>query len=53
MEGEYVACPWHGWKFHIPTGTCQKNPTPSWNVACYEVRVVEGSIQIARRSQPS
>ena len=51
VDGESVACPWHGWKFHIPSGTCQKNPSPSWNVACYEVRVVDGIIQIARPSQ--
>ena len=47
IEGEHVTCPWHGWKFHIPTGVCQKNPTPSLNVPCYEVRIVEGTIQIA------
>ena len=53
IEGEHVTCPWHGWKFHIPTGTCQKNPTLSWNVARYEVRIVEGTIQVSRPSQPS
>jgi nitrite reductase (NADH) small subunit/3-phenylpropionate/trans-cinnamate dioxygenase ferredoxin subunit len=53
IEGEHIACPWHGWKFHIPTGVCQKNPTPSLNVACYDVRVVDGTIQIARPNQPS
>jgi len=53
IEGEHVACPWHGWKFHIPTGVCQKNPTPSLNVPCYEVRVVEETIQITRPSQSS
>ena len=53
IDGEHIACPWHGWKFHIPTGICQKNPTPSLNVACYEVRVVEGTIQIARPAPPS
>jgi len=53
IEGEHVACPWHGWKFHIPTGVCQKNPTPSLNVPCYEVRIVEGTIQIALPSDES
>ena len=53
IEGEHVVCPWHGWKFHIPTGVCQKNPTPSLNVPCYEVRIVENSIQISLPSQPS
>ncbi len=53
IEGEYVVCPWHGWKFHIPTGVCQKNPTPSLNVPCYEVRIVEKSIQVSLPTQPS
>ena len=53
IDGEYVACPWHGWKFHIPTGTCRKNPTPSLNVPCYEVRVVENTIQVSLPSQAS
>lgn len=53
IEGEHITCPWHGWKFHIPTGICQKNPTPSWNVVCHDVRVMEGVIQIALPSQNS
>jgi nitrite reductase (NADH) small subunit/3-phenylpropionate/trans-cinnamate dioxygenase ferredoxin subunit len=51
IEGEHIACPWHGWKFHIPTGVCQKNPTPSLNVATYNVRVVDGIIQISLPAQ--
>jgi nitrite reductase (NADH) small subunit/3-phenylpropionate/trans-cinnamate dioxygenase ferredoxin subunit len=51
IEGEHIVCPWHGWKFHIPTGVCQKNPTPGWNVVCYDVRVVESTIQITLPSQ--
>jgi nitrite reductase (NADH) small subunit/3-phenylpropionate/trans-cinnamate dioxygenase ferredoxin subunit len=53
IEGEHIACPWHGWKFHIPTGVCQKNPTPSLSVPCYEVRVTGSTIQIALPSQDS
>ena len=53
IEGEHIACPWHGWKFHIPTGVCQKNPTPSWNVVCYDVREVDCTIQIALPPQDS
>ena len=53
IEGEHVACPWHGWKFHIPTGTCQKNPTPSLNVPCYEVRIVGNTIQVSLPPQAS
>lgn len=47
VEGDLVECPWHGWKFNIKTGVCQKNPTPTWNVSCYEVQVVDGIIQVA------
>ena len=46
MDGEVVVCPWHGWKFHIPTGICKKNPSPSWTVQRYDVRVVDGVIQV-------
>lgn len=47
VKGDLVECPWHEWKFHIKTGVCQKNPTPSLNVSCYEVQVLEGIIHIA------
>jgi len=47
VEGDLVECPWHGWKFHIKTGVCQKNPSPTWNVSCYAVQVVDGMIQVA------
>ena len=47
IEEENVTCHWHGWKFHIPTGVCQKNPSPSWTVACYKVRVVDEIIHVA------
>lgn len=47
VEGDWVECPWHGWKFNIKTGECQKNPSPSWKVSCYEVQVVNGIIQVA------
>jgi len=53
IEGEHITCPWHGWKFHIPTGVCQKNPTPSLNVVSYDVQVVDGIIQISLPSQKS
>ncbi|MCA9471652.1 MAG: nitrite reductase small subunit NirD [Nitrospirales bacterium] len=46
IEGQLVACPWHGWKFDIPTGTCMKNPIDSWRVKRYEVRESDGQIQV-------
>ncbi len=47
LDGDLISCPWHGWKFHIPTGVCKKNPNPSWNVDRYDVRVIDGMIHVA------
>ena len=46
VDGRLVSCPWHGWKFDIPTGTCMKNPIDSWRVRSYEVRENNGHIQV-------
>ena len=46
VEGNVVACPWHGWKFDIQTGTCLKNPNESWRVPTFEVRETDGLIQV-------
>ena len=37
LEGNVVACPWHGWQFNITTGECVKNP--SAKVEVYQVKV--------------
>ena len=26
MEGEVIACPWHGLEYHVPTGRCLAYP---------------------------
>ncbi|MDA0159832.1 Rieske 2Fe-2S domain-containing protein [Solirubrobacter ginsenosidimutans] len=26
MEGEVIACPWHGMEYHVPTGRCLAHP---------------------------
>lgn len=39
-----VECPWHGWKFDVRTGQRVKNP--NFTVACCDVRVQDGQIQI-------
>ncbi len=46
LEHEVVTCPWHGWKFNVRTGQRLKNPSPAWTVQRYEVRVVNGAIQV-------
>ena len=39
-----IECPWHGWKFALTTG--QRVNNPNFTVACCDVRVVDGQIQI-------
>ncbi len=39
-----IECPWHGWKFDLKTGRRVNNP--NFTVACCEVRVVDGQVQI-------
>jgi len=26
LEGEVIACPWHGLEYHVPTGRCLAYP---------------------------
>ena len=32
LEGEVIACPWHGLEFHVPTGRCLADPRLSLRV---------------------
>ena len=38
-----VACPLHGWMFDVRTG---QNTMNASQVACYEIRVVDGDLQV-------
>ena len=44
LEGETVACPWHGWEYNVKTGHCVNNP--SSNLKSYKTVVEEGEIKI-------
>jgi nitrite reductase/ring-hydroxylating ferredoxin subunit len=44
LRGNTLECPWHGWKFDVRTG--QRVNNPNFTVACCEVRVADGQIQI-------
>ena len=44
MEEGAVACPWHAWRFSIRDGSWLDNP--KIHVDCFDVRVVEGEIQV-------
>jgi nitrite reductase/ring-hydroxylating ferredoxin subunit len=37
MEGEVIACPWHGLEYHVPTGRCLAYP--EIRIRRYDVRL--------------
>lgn len=37
IEGEVLTCPWHRWRFHLPTGCSQMNPAVK--IQTYPVRI--------------
>ncbi len=45
LEGDVVACPWHGWSFNVKTG--ERLGNPDFAVACCPVRVEGKNVQIA------
>ena len=51
LDGEYIVCPWHNWKFHRATGKGE----PGFEEDCvpaYELRVVGGRLEV-RTDNPS
>ncbi len=46
LEDGNVECPWHGALFDIKTGKVQAPPAGQ-DVRSYEVRIVDGSIEVA------
>jgi nitrite reductase/ring-hydroxylating ferredoxin subunit/multimeric flavodoxin WrbA len=51
LDGDYVVCPWHNWKFHRATGKGE----PGFEEDCvpaYEVEVREGRL-LVRMDQPT
>ena len=45
LDGEYVVCPWHGWKFHCRTGTGEPGFEED-RVPSYPVRVEGGRLLV-------
>lgn len=51
LDGDYVVCPWHNWKFHRCTGLGE----PGFEDDCipaYELRVTDGRLEV-RTDNPS
>jgi nitrite reductase/ring-hydroxylating ferredoxin subunit/multimeric flavodoxin WrbA len=45
VEGDYIVCPWHNWKFHRCTGSGEPGFEDD-RVPSYEVRVQGGRLQV-------
>jgi nitrite reductase (NADH) small subunit len=44
MEGEVIACPWHGLEYHVPTGRCLAYPEIT--LRGYPVAVRDGDVVV-------
>ena len=44
LNGEVVACPWHGWEYNVKTGVCSNNPAAC--VKSYEVTIDGTDIKV-------
>lgn len=42
LNGEIVACPWHGWKYNIKTG--QNQVIPTIKVEVFKTKVENGEV---------
>ncbi|HSM12556.1 MAG TPA: Rieske 2Fe-2S domain-containing protein, partial [Thermoanaerobaculia bacterium] len=47
LDGDYVVCPWHGWKFHRATGEGEPGFEED-RVPRHEVRIEGGRVLVAR-----
>lgn len=48
LDGDYVVCPWHQWKFHRIEGQGERGFEEDV-VPAYHVRVVEGRVQVSAK----
>jgi nitrite reductase (NADH) small subunit/3-phenylpropionate/trans-cinnamate dioxygenase ferredoxin subunit len=46
VEGTAVMCPWHAWRFCLRDGSWLDAPKSKVRTETYEVRIVEGDIQV-------
>ena len=44
MEGRFVTCPWHAWRWDVTTGSNANNPAVK--TACYPVRVEPDGVYV-------
>lgn len=53
VEQGGVMCPWHAWRFCVKSGQWLDNPQSKLRQPVYEVRVVDGAIQVAPPAAPT
>jgi nitrite reductase/ring-hydroxylating ferredoxin subunit/multimeric flavodoxin WrbA len=55
LDGDYVVCPWHYWKFHRQTGQgepgYEEDAVPSYEVKVVSGRVLVRAMPVSRRSR--
>jgi NAD(P)H-dependent nitrite reductase small subunit len=44
INGDEVACPWHGWRFELATGKCRTLPTEA--ARTFAVRIAGDSVEV-------
>jgi nitrite reductase/ring-hydroxylating ferredoxin subunit len=45
LDGEVIACPWHGLEYHVPTGRCLAYPHIT--LRRYDVAVRDGDVVVS------
>jgi nitrite reductase/ring-hydroxylating ferredoxin subunit len=50
MDGEVIACPWHGLEYHVPTGRCLAYP--EIRLRRYEVTVEGEDVVVSLVARP-
>jgi len=44
LDGELIACPWHGWRYNVRTGERPENPEIA--VSCFPVHLEDDVIHV-------
>jgi len=44
LDGEFIECPWHGWRYNVRTGERPENPEIA--VSCYPVHLKDDVIHV-------
>jgi multimeric flavodoxin WrbA/nitrite reductase/ring-hydroxylating ferredoxin subunit len=48
LDGDYIECPWHAWKFHRVTGVGEPGSEDD-HIPTHELRIVDGRVEINAR----